>query len=374
MPWVVRKNGDKWCVYKKGTSESRGCHASRSEAVNQLRALYKNVEAADLQASAEAISLLQGHAPTLVTLPGVSIVKTGIEYPLSTGPRTFTAEDLLDAVKAQDDPAIPQPRIWLGHPDDDRLHGDRSGVHPSGEPAIGKVTNMRLEEDGHKIVGDLAGVPLWFARIMSSAFPSRSIEGRSNWKTPTGNKWRFVINELALLGVVWPGVNTIEDIATLYTNEGPANISVIEASEETPLTSLPREARTIAAGLSVEDFRRQLYQHLRGDPQKKNWWLRQIYVDPSEAIVDDDVGGIHAINWHADNGEFRFGEPQQKKIEYVNASDGGIRPVTVINEGRPFVAQFDSKADADPDCTEISVNLTAGVGEDFLSIKLGATK
>ena len=44
MPWTVKKNGDKFCVYKKGENSpiSGGCHSERSDAVKHMRALYAN--------------------------------------------------------------------------------------------------------------------------------------------------------------------------------------------------------------------------------------------------------------------------------------------------------------------------------------------
>jgi hypothetical protein len=49
MPWLIRKQGDKYCVYKEGadgkpTGASRGCHSSRTAAERQRRALYREVE------------------------------------------------------------------------------------------------------------------------------------------------------------------------------------------------------------------------------------------------------------------------------------------------------------------------------------------
>lgn len=45
IPWEVKKNGDKFCVYKKGESApihggNGSCHDTREEAVRQMRALY----------------------------------------------------------------------------------------------------------------------------------------------------------------------------------------------------------------------------------------------------------------------------------------------------------------------------------------------
>lgn len=42
IPWDVRKSGDQFCVYKKGTDEKVACHDTREMAVRQMRALYAN--------------------------------------------------------------------------------------------------------------------------------------------------------------------------------------------------------------------------------------------------------------------------------------------------------------------------------------------
>ena len=49
MPWVIKKSGDKYCVYKEGADgepkgESLKCHDSREEALAHMRALYANVD------------------------------------------------------------------------------------------------------------------------------------------------------------------------------------------------------------------------------------------------------------------------------------------------------------------------------------------
>ncbi len=44
MPWVVKKNGDQFCVYKKGSSTpiKSGCYATREDAIARMQALYAN--------------------------------------------------------------------------------------------------------------------------------------------------------------------------------------------------------------------------------------------------------------------------------------------------------------------------------------------
>lgn len=305
-----------------------------------------------------AVEALQQAKPLLTTVPNVQIIKTGIEYPLSTGPATFTAEDLASAVNAQTDPAVPQPRIWIGHPDDKRIHGERYPGPPSGEPAVGKVTEMRLVEDGHCIVGDLTGVPIWLGNIMASAFPSRSIEGRFNITTPTGHHHRLVISGLALLGVTWPGIMTIEDIPALYTEAGPNSVIVTEASPDQPIKLMAKSRRIVEGQVSVEDLRRAWSEATRGDPTKSNWWLRSIYVEPGELIVDADDGGTLLRQPFTINGsKVKFGKPKKVKIQYVNASHGGVE-AEPINVNRQHIATFQ------PEVLDIPVGR-------YIEVKLG---
>src|SRR5262245_41834783 len=43
MPFEIRKVGSQWCVYTQDTDHKHGCHDTRAEAVQQLRALYVHV-------------------------------------------------------------------------------------------------------------------------------------------------------------------------------------------------------------------------------------------------------------------------------------------------------------------------------------------
>lgn len=388
MPYKLARRGTKYCVVK-GKGEIVKCHKDKKSALKHLKALKINVSDAQgagpqLQvsisnaiAAMSAIEALQGAKPQLTTVPDVQIVKTGIEYPLSSGPATFTKEDLADAVAAQYDPSVPQPRIWIGHYDDDRIHGSRVLGTPSGEPALGKVTDMRLEDDGNTILGNLTGVPVWLANIMSSAFPSRSIEGRFNIKTVTGHRWRLVINGLALLGVVWPGVTTIEDIAALYTKKGP-KVDVTTATPEMPVTIVAAADRPVAAQVTVEDLRRQWYDANSSDPDKKWWWIRGIYLSPNEMIIDADDGGTLLKQGFDIKGEkVTFGKEKKVKIKYVNAAHGGIE-VEPLNAEKQHVALFASREESQPEeDSENTITVVLGRASasgsmgDTITVKLG---
>lgn len=323
---------------------------------------------ADILASAAAIQALQDGKPQLTTIYDVQIIKTGIEYPLASGPTTFTPEDLASAVAAQDDPSIPQPRIWIGHPDDERIHGARLAGVPSGEPAVGKVCNMRLTEEGHCVVGDLTGVPIWLGNILGSAFPSRSIEGRFNLTTVTGKTHRLVISGLALLGVVWPGVMTLEDIAALYSAEGP-EVTITEATEAQPVNVTAAVKRKVEGQVTVEDLRRSFYLSIQGDPDKRNWWIRTIYVDPNEIIVDADDGGtLYRQPFTIKGDKVKFGKAKKVKVTYVNASHGGLE-IEPVDDKRTHVARFDQP----PAHVDISITARAPVAASSIEISITKT-
>lgn len=144
---------------------------------------------------------------TLVTLPGVDILATGT-WALSSGPATFTADDLENAIDAATCPSVGDPIVKLGHVD----------PRFDGEPAVGRVTGMKLTSSGQKITADLTLLD-WLGEAASIAYPNRSIEGSRNFVCQQGHVHPFVITGLALLSVTRPGIgvlNSIEDVAALY--------------------------------------------------------------------------------------------------------------------------------------------------------------
>lgn len=245
----------------------------------------------------------------LVDIEDVEICQTGIEYPLSSGPRTFTVEDLADAVAAQKDGAVKAPRTKLGHI-------ASLGIMEDGQPALGTVTDMRLDQGGHLIMGTLKQVPEWLAEILPSAYPARSIEGATGVTTVTGNSWRLVITDLALLGVIWPGVTTLEDVQALYQKEGPDNVTVLTTKEEVAAMSVAASA-AVTAQVNVDDVARAWAKHKRENSNMMWWWVRAMLMEPNELIVEDeDEGDLYRVPYAISGDNVTFDDPVLVKIEY----------------------------------------------------------
>ena len=113
--------------------------------------------------------------PALCTIPGVELVHVGSVWHASTGDVEITHEVIRLLLQAARDPAIPRPVIKLGHVD----------PRFDGQPALGRLVNVRLADTGDAVVADLAGVPAWLAHVLPMGWPSRSESRRG-----TGRAWR----------------------------------------------------------------------------------------------------------------------------------------------------------------------------------------
>lgn len=267
--------------------------------------------------------------PELVTIRDVEIVSTGT-YQLASGEATFTADDLVAAVAALDDPAVQTPRLKIGHTD----------PRFDGEPALGKAENLRVSEDGQTLLCDFTGVPRWLADIMPSAYPSRSIEGWTNAETASGKKHALVITAVALLGVSLPGVATLDDLQSLY-DEPEVELVGTHINAQVGGSM----ARSVLAAVEVEDVRRAYYETLTGD--QAWWWIRAIRLDPEEVIVDDDEGGLYRVPFSIKGSDISFSDPVAVRIEYVDT------PADVKAEsGQRTAAIFASRAESRPDTTQ----------------------
>lgn len=258
--------------------------------------------------------------PALVTIPNVPLLEAGVEYKIMTGKTTFTPEDLRDVVTAaNEDPSIPSPRLKLGHVDP-RYNDDTIF---DGSPSFGMAKNLRLSENGMSVSCDFEGVPRWLAEIMPTAFPSRSIEGYWGVESQAGGQWRFVLSACALLGVVWPGINQLEDLpqlAAYYGETMPPDVQIISPVAAST-QSTGGDPMGVAASANLDDVRRAFYtKYLPEHQEARWWWIRQVQTDPNELIVEDDeTGQLYKLSFTSDDvGVVSFGdEAEPVRIDYI---------------------------------------------------------
>jgi hypothetical protein len=230
----------------------------------------------------------------------IELIHVGEEWPLSTGPVTFTQEHLQSAVDASLDPAVRPAVIKLGHKSPYNTELTANG----GEPAFGKVVNLSLSADGMTLYGDHVDMPLWLDDNMPTMYPRRSIEGRFEYPTPRGKVYPFVLRADALLGTVYPAISTLADIESLATAESVDDITFVDADELVVAASLadddggvvakgpdmptkPKKSQNIEASVSADDIRREYYDSLDQEDYYARW-IRATFVDPPELIVSDD--------------------------------------------------------------------------------------
>lgn len=324
MPWHVAKSSScpaskPWAVLKQGSSKPVGCHPTKKAAQDQMAALYANEPAA---ASADVI---------LVTREDVELVAAGY-WQLSSGPAEFTVGDLQSAVAAADCPSIGKPVLKLGHDTPEGLE----------QPAVGYVSNLRLNDSQTKVTGDFEGMPEWLDQVLPSAYPKRSIEGYWDYPCQQGHVHPFVITAVALLGVTPPGVGVISslnDVAELYG---------VEAAGGSRFTvNMPggdMEPVVLAAGVNTtsEDVRREFYSEA---PYSE--WIIEIQLDPLQLIVCDDGSGtlyrVPIVLDAANPGEVTFGDRAPVLVSYIdNPGEPAAAAALVLElpEGRKVAARW----------------------------------
>lgn len=287
-------------------------------------------------------------ASALVTIPNIPIVSTGT-YHLASGITTFTEEHLRAAVAAQDDPAVTAPRLKIGH---ESKFGD-------GEPCFGSVRNMYLGDNDQTIYGDYVGVPAWLAEIMPAAYPARSIEGAFDAQVAEDKPpHALLITAVSLLGVVAPGVSTLEDLPDLYGEKAPEGLEIIATTNlvaghkilaKAVGGDMPKDK--ITAAVSVDDVRREYYESLGS--AEAWWWICRVEVDPMQLIVDDEEGSLYRVTYDPSGSEITFGDPIEVEIVYVDVGSNEAQAAKAAagSEGK-VLASYSNRSESRPDDEE----------------------
>lgn len=167
------------------------------------------------------------HAPIPVAasknLLDIEIARPG-KWRLASGELEVTARDLDDAARFANREGARPGYLKIGHTDTRFMASD-------GEPALGWLHNIRVEEDdeGHVLKGDLYDVPDWLAEAIPRHWPDRSMEGYAGYEHD-GEKYGLVVDGLALLGVTPPGMSSIRSLRDLPTALGVAASGPLEPS------------------------------------------------------------------------------------------------------------------------------------------------
>ena len=325
------------------------------------------------------------------TVVGVEIATVGMDWHASTGDFTCTFEHLADAAKAaNEDPLIMSPRLKLGHTSE--INGEMRVVDPfaelgDGAPAFGRVTNLRLESAGAKLVGDFIEVPEWLADALPSAYPSRSMEARQFVVTEGNKQYSAVITAVALLGPVEPAIKDLADLER-FLIEGPSAAAIAAATdpEEDRMPAAQIDA-SVATGTIRERFN---WDWAMSDPvdglDTYYWWARDVRVDPMEVIADDTEGGTWSVPFETDGkDEVTFGEPVKVREEFVpvSASAEGVaaahrqrvdQRVLASNLERPEKPAPKTAASAQPDPQEDEMDIDLDKLRDRLGLPDDATE
>ena len=258
--------------------------------------------------------------PEFVTIKNIPICATGIEYKLSTGPKTFTETDLEDAIEAANtDVSVKSPRMKLGHA--------KAGWQ-AGEPNFGNYYNLSLSANRQEILADLDTYD-WLAEVLPIAYPNRSIEGAAEYTAETGREYGLIITAVSCLGVELPGVSSLEDLRELVENP---EVVIVARTEQ--YVGASKAAVVVRGQVDADDVRRAFMRDVAtGD--RYWWWIRSIRLSPDEIIVEDeDEGKMYRIPFTVDGHDVTFAEATVVYEEFVDApaSEQEDLPSTVTSQ------------------------------------------
>lgn len=297
--------------------------------------------------------------PALSNLPGVELIHTGSWF-ISSGPWDATADDLMAAVAAMECPAVRRPVLKLGHVD----------PRFDGEPAVGWVDNLAVTDNGQTLVGDYVGMPGWLGPVLASAYPDRSIEGRYGGVCQLGHTHPFILDAVALLGVMHPGVGTLaslQDVATLYgvtpvddellvevaagapADGGTLVRATMRATTEGRPTMPDPNPRHVAASATTEDVRTAFYD---GAPWSQ--WITELMIEPLQLIVRDDADGTLnripvVIDAGADGHDaVTFGDPVRVVVRYEDVPGGVAAGAGASSSRIVYASRSESRPGQEP--------------------------
>lgn len=296
-------------------------------------------------------------APLMANVPRVELGEAGTWNISNAEGWTPTPDDFASAIAALDCPAVRRPVLKFGH----------TGNPGEGDPAIGIIDNLALSEDKQTLLGDFVGVPAWLAQVdsagnsvLSSAYPDRSGEWEHNYVCQLGHTHPFVLHAMALLGVVRPGIGTLQSLYDIYT----------KAPEKEPLM-----AGIANTSVTPDQIRKSYYSGPAADDY--NLYIREMFVDPPELIVQNDADdSLTRVPYAlATDGGVEFGDPVAVRVEYVAARATVNKPVVAFaSVGESRSASFSSASQAEPTESENAVSDLTSTLRERLGLSADASE
>ena len=110
----------------------------------------------------------------------------------------------------------------IGHSSTQALlaNSDLAPVSAGEMPAAGWLSNLRLNDDGTKLVADILDVPATVADLIEAkAYRTRSVELSKITSQVTQKTYDWVVTGLAWLGGKMPAVRTLDDVVAMYETD-----------------------------------------------------------------------------------------------------------------------------------------------------------
>jgi hypothetical protein len=171
-----------------------------------------------------------------IDLPGVEIMSVGGPvHAIGSPPEGdhWTQDHLrqmADAAKELEGELRPPNKI--GHSSKQKLLAN-SGLTDGEMPAAGWLENVRLSEDGNKLLADVKKVPAKLGSlIQAGAWRTRSAELSRVTSQKTGKSYDWVVTGLAWLGGKRPSISTLDDVVRLYESDDDRVVRRCLAQEE----------------------------------------------------------------------------------------------------------------------------------------------
>jgi hypothetical protein len=162
-------------------------------------------------------------------LHDVPMLDAGTWRSMSGETVTFTKKDLAELVasfNATKD--VLKPFAKLGHIFDEDQRAR------TGAPSVGRMANLRLTNEGNRIIGSLLNVPLKLARLMEAKSYTRlSPEIFRDFKDAKGKVYRLAFKAVSILGATLPACHTLDDIIVNLFGEGARATAIAPVSTGT---------------------------------------------------------------------------------------------------------------------------------------------